>query len=248
MSGSFVIATWNVLHRVHAVNWEEPAIAAHPDEDVRIAAISERIARLAPPPAVFCLQEVSGDQLAALRRTQSGTILATKYPRVPRYRRRADVPPIASDPAEYLVTIVGGHANAKLARATAFPTDPGKGFQIVELAELAVVNTHVSYGGHHAAQCRQLVSELGSRRGTVVIVGDFNADRAACSAQLSGFSAGVPIESGLATRPRATPNGRSESIDHVFVRAGSILDMTVASGNGLSDHNPVIARIELRVG
>ena len=40
-----LVVTWNVLHRIHAVNWDESVIAKHVDEHARIAAIADWIAR-----------------------------------------------------------------------------------------------------------------------------------------------------------------------------------------------------------
>ena len=80
------VATWNVLHRIHAVNWREPVVVLQPDEPARIAEITRRIVALDAD--VVCLQEVSGDQLAALvLALPAATILSHRYPRVPRLFR-----------------------------------------------------------------------------------------------------------------------------------------------------------------
>ena len=34
------LATWNVLHRVHAENFDEGVVAPHPDEAARVASIA----------------------------------------------------------------------------------------------------------------------------------------------------------------------------------------------------------------
>ena len=246
--GSLAIVTWNVLHRIHAVNWEEPAIEAHPDEAARIAAISARLAKgFALPPAVYCLQEVSGDQLASLRSTHAGQIFATSYPRVPHAYRRSEAAPMLRDPSEYLVTIVDGELQARVSHEAVFPTDQGKGFHVVELdTGFVVINTHVSYGEKHAAQCRELAEHARTRGPRcVVVLGDFNADRETCVTRLgSGFSAAALREPGLPTRPRTEPSAKSQTIDHVIVLHGTILEAAVVSGDGLSDHNPVVARIQ----
>jgi endonuclease/exonuclease/phosphatase family metal-dependent hydrolase len=227
------ITTWNVLHRIHAVNWEEPAIAAHPDEDARVAAIAARVATLA---GVVCLQEVSGDLRVAL----AGNRIEMRYPRVPRYFRAHERSAIPRDPGEYLVTIAPEGARAL--HAEAFASDRGKGFQVIEIGDLVVVNTHVSYGDKHAEQCARIV-EMVAAYPRVVIVGDFNADRATCVADLRGAFDG-PIPAGdLPTRPRTQPGTKSERIDHVLARGCSITEAHVASGEGLSDHNPVIATV-----
>ena len=83
------VTTWNVLHRVHASNWGEPAVKAFPDERVRAAAIAAKVERwLRDEDAVVCLQEVSGDLLATLRAARWGSVGLHdhRYPRVPRVR------------------------------------------------------------------------------------------------------------------------------------------------------------------
>jgi hypothetical protein len=80
------VATWNVLHRVHAENWDEDVAVRWPREPERIAAVTARVAGRAEQ--VIALQEVSGDQLASLRAGRAGrTIYALRYPRVPAPRR-----------------------------------------------------------------------------------------------------------------------------------------------------------------
>jgi endonuclease/exonuclease/phosphatase family metal-dependent hydrolase len=236
-----VVATWNVLHRIHAVNWEEPTIRAHAVEDARIAAITARIAR-GFGANVHCLQEVSGDQLASLRATFANHVVATQYPRVPHYFRPAEAAPVPRDPTEHLVTIVDRDARA--AHAEAFPTDQGKGFQAVELDGFTVISTHVSYGDNHTAQCRRLAEYARTLRGTVVIAGDFNADRETCAARLGPDFAGAMLPDGhIPTRPRAEPSKKAQNIDHVFVRTGRVLAVDVIDAGGLSDHNPVVVRL-----
>jgi endonuclease/exonuclease/phosphatase family metal-dependent hydrolase len=235
-----IVVSWNVLHRIHAVNWGEGAISHWPDERSRIGSIADFIAATAAD--VVCLQEVSGDQLQMLRDVEEGEIFAMKYPRVPAFRRATTE--TLRDPAEYLVTIVR-EEGATLVREEAFPTDGGKGFQRIELANrTTVINTHVSFGDKRAAQLARLGVEAQEAPGLVVICGDFNADRVTCAADLGeGFVASVPLD-GLHTRPRQKPSEKSEDIDHVFVRGGKALETTVLDGETRSDHNPV--RVKLR--
>lgn len=234
-----IVVSWNVLHRIHAVNWSEPVIAHWPDERARIGSIADFIAAL--PADVVCLQEVSGDQLAMLRDVEEGELFATQYPRVPAFRK----PTIETlrDPAEYLVTIVRD-TGAHLVRAEAFPTDGGKGFQRVELANATtLVNTHVSFGDKRTAQLARIAIEARQAPGLAIVCGDFNADRASCTDDLGeGFAAAVPHD-GLHTRPRQAPSEKSQDIDHVFVCAGKPLDASVLDAETRSDHNPVRARV-----
>ncbi|WP_067649864.1 hypothetical protein [Nocardia harenae] len=46
------VASWNVLHRVHAENWYEAVALRWPDEAARNAAVAERVAGLGPGFAV----------------------------------------------------------------------------------------------------------------------------------------------------------------------------------------------------
>jgi endonuclease/exonuclease/phosphatase family metal-dependent hydrolase len=230
-----IVVNWNVLHRIHAVNWSEPAIGQWTDERSRIGSIADFIA--ATRADVIGLQEVSGDQLAMLRDIEEGELLVTKYPRVPSFRKPTTE--AMRDPAEYLVTIVRD-TGARLVRAEAFPTDGGKGFQRVELANLTtVINAHVSYGEKRTAQLARIAVEAREAPGLAVVCGDFNADRATCAHDLGdGFVAAVPLD-GLHTRPRQAPTEKSQDIDHVFVLGGKPREAAVLDAETRSDHNPL---------
>lgn len=233
------VVTWNLLHRIHAMNWSEPVIDAHPDETTRIAAITKRIAEFS---GVICLQEVSGDQLASLRQAMpDDTFHVHTYPRVPKPFRPAAVPPLA-DPNEHLVTIMR-RITTRRTQSQTYPTDKGKGFLLVELIDgMAIVNTHVSHGDHHAAQCAQLTSLVRSYP-AVVILGDFNEYRSVCRERLgTGFTAATPAVE-KPTRPRTSPSAKSDVIDHIFVSGCTATEVEVLAGRGLSDHNPVGATI-----
>jgi endonuclease/exonuclease/phosphatase family metal-dependent hydrolase len=235
------LVTWNVLHRVHAVNWAEPVIAAHAEEEKRILGIALRLRTSLPD--VICLQEVSGDQLEVLRMAVPGRVFALKYPRVPRYYRAAPQP-MPRDRTEYLVTIVGEHLAAVERAAEAFDSDRGKGFLIVEVDGLFVVNTHVTYGDKAAAQLRRVVEVIGAR--PCVVVGDFNADRAAVGAYFGAGFAVTELAGDRPTRPRHEPGEKSEMIDHVVVRGCEVASARVEDGEGYSDHNPVRASVRDR--
>lgn len=240
---ALTIATWNVLHRIHAVNWEEPTLAAWRDERDRIASIADWLADADLD--VVCLQEVSGDQLAMLRDVVPGELHAFAYPRVPAYYRRFE-PPVLRDPREHLVVIVR-EGGATPVRADAFATDPGKGFLAVALADgTRVIATHVTYGDKRPAQLAALaaVATAVDDAAPVLVCGDFNADRTACAPDLGdAFAPAVPRTPALPTRPRASGATKAEDIDHVFVRGHAIADAAVADGEGRSDHNPVVVRL-----
>ena len=235
-----IVVTWNVLHRIHAVNWREPVIAAWPDERSRIGSIADWIAGCDAD--VICLQEVSGDQLAMLREVERGELFAFRLARVPAPRVHA--PATLRDPAEYLVTIVRA-AGARQLGATTYPTDDGKGLLRIVLADgTTVIDTHVSYGDKRPAQLAQLAAEVHAAPGPAIVCGDFNADRATCVADLGpGFTAAVPPAASLPTRPRAPPSEKSQDIDHVIVRGGRAAAAMVLDGEGRSDHNPVRAAV-----
>lgn len=235
------MTTWNLLHRVHAVNWGEPTIAQHPDERRRTAAIARMVAAHLEGPGVrvSCLQEVSGDQLHVLREHLPPHVLAFhhRYPRVPCLRDGGA--PVLDDPSEHLVTLVRG-APAHRADARTFATDPGKGFLGVALADGCVVwNTHVSWGPRGADEVQVLVTAVRAHAPTAIITGDFNTGASAVHAALGkGFQL-----SDLADQPPTRIGGAGKCIDHIATWHGRIEDARVLDGEGLSDHQPVTARI-----
>lgn len=247
---SLTVITWNVLHRVHADNWQEPSIGAHPDERVRIAAITSRAAELLTQADALLLQEVSGDQLAALRAaaTADGALTAVAdrvsvasflYPRVPTPRRG---PSPLGDRSEHLV-IVCGDACTPLSQH-AFADDLGKGTLAVTFQEASVLCAHLSHGERHRAQWAEVAALVGRLPAPVILGGDLNADRKTAAALL-GPSArwAAPSAGGRPTRPRVAPSEKSMDIDHVVAWGGEIEQLEVLDGQGLSDHNPVRARI-----
>lgn len=236
------VATWNVLHRIHAENWDEDIVARWPDESERIAAVTARLASRAEQ--VIALQEVSGDQLTSLRAGLAGrTMHAFRYPRVPRPRRR---PSQLYDPAEYLVLLVGGPALAdgpsRVVAAESFADDPGKGALAVRTADALFVSTHVSGDQRRTGQLAHLAGlTAGDLDHPTALLGDFNADRATVA---SGLGADFVIEDlspgALPTRPRP-PGSKPLYIDHVAARGAGISAVAVEDADGLSDHNLVRA-------
>jgi endonuclease/exonuclease/phosphatase family metal-dependent hydrolase len=233
------VATWNVLHRVHAENWGEEVVARWPDEAARVAAVTALLA--GRDERVVALQEVSGDQLAGLRRGLPGrTVHALRYPRVPSPRRG---PLSSADPGEYLVLLVAGAARP--VAAAAFDGDPGKGFLAVEVGGLLVVATHVTFGALRDAELARLASLAREWDGPAVLLGDFNADG---DTVLAGLGSGFVL-AGLAPDAVPTrPGGTVPYIDHVLV-SGAIADGAgVEDVGGLSDHNLVRAAVTLQLG
>jgi endonuclease/exonuclease/phosphatase (EEP) superfamily protein YafD len=244
---SITIATWNVLHRVHAENWAEPAIEAHPDEHARVEAIAARVERLLLVDHAIDaigLQEVSGDQLAALRAriADRATILVQRHRRMPRWRRASTT--AIADPAEYLV--IASREPCSLVRGETFAHDDGKGFlaAVFTGSGAMVVDTHVTYGEPATAQLAVLAAVARAHDGPCVIVGDFNADRARVLDGLGPEFATIdPPAGSLSTRSRADTTTRSRAIDHVVVRRATGDRARVISVDGVSDHNLVLAQI-----
>lgn len=229
--GVITVATWNVLHRVHAENWGEDVLTRWPDETERIAAVTARLA--ARTERVIALQEVSGDQLASLRRAlPERTVHVLRYPRVPTPRHGAS--PL-HDPGEYLVLLVEGPSRPVAAES--FPNAPGKGALAVRIPEALVVTTHLSPDRRLAGQLAR-VAELAARDHPVVLLGDLNADRMTVASALGDFAvADLPP-----THP-ATSDAPAMHIDHVAVRGATIDSATVEDVHGFSDHDLVRATV-----
>jgi hypothetical protein len=233
------VATWNVLHRVHAENWGEEAVRRRPDEAARIAAVTARLGDRTE--RAVALQEVSGDQLADLRRgLPQRTIHTMRYPRVPRPRDGGPSP--LADPAEYLVLLVDGDATPVAAEA--FPDDPGKGLLAVAVDGVVVVATHVGFGAARPGHLGRLADLARRVSGPAVLLGDFNAGAAAVAADLGPGFALAAFAPGA---PPTRPGSRSPHIDHVVVHGGVPDPATVEDMDGLSDHNIVRASVEVGV-
>lgn len=231
------VATWNVLHRIHAENWGEDTPGRWPDESERIAVVTARLAERSEQ--VVALQEVSGDQLAGLRRAMPDrTIHALRYPRVPRPRHGAY--PL-EDPSEHLVLLVNGPAQQLAAEA--FDDDPGKGLLAVRTDEALVIATHMSSDQRRARQLARLAELAATSTGPVVLLGDFNSDRVTVATGLGPEFTVVDLPpDALPTRPRSS-GIKSQHIDHVVVRGGGISGAVVEDADGLSDHNLLRANV-----
>lgn len=240
------VATWNVLHRIHAVNWGDGPLERFPREADRIDRITARVVEeLDGGCDVMCLQEVSGDQLTSLRAAlpDGVQVLILRYPRIPKLRDPG-VPGPLSDPSEHLVTMVAGTAWASTVEGAVFPEDGGKGLLLAAWPGGAVVNTHVTYGEKRVAQLASLAAAARAQSGVVVLAGDFNADSATVGALLGGdFIIAAPVGSLLPTRPRTGDASKSQNIDHILVREGQSEVCAVVDVEALSDHNLVTARI-----
>ncbi|MGV9663209.1 endonuclease/exonuclease/phosphatase family protein [Nocardia niigatensis] len=229
------VATWNVLHRVHADNWASDIVGQWPDEAARIEAVTAAVA--ARTERVIALMEVSGDQLASLRKAlPAREFHVLDYPRVPRPRR---LPNVLDARTEHLVIIVDGSARQIAAESFADAFDPGKGALAIDLDGLLIVATHVSGDERRAAQLVRLRQLTAS--GPAILLGDFNIDRATLAAGLGEeyVVAEFPPDS-IPTRPRDS-GSKSQFIDHVVGRGVPVRDLTVEDVAGTSDHNLVRA-------
>ncbi|MTE14614.1 endonuclease/exonuclease/phosphatase family protein [Nocardia aurantiaca] len=229
------IATWNVLHRVHADNWDSEMAARWPEEAQRIAVVTAAVA--ARKEAVIGLQEVSGDQLASLREAlPDRTFHVLDYPRIPTPRR---VPNTLADRTEHLVLIVRGPSRLVLAEPHAL--DPGKGLVAVEIDGILIIVTHVTGDERRSGQFARLAEVAGD--GPAVLIGDFNVGRDDLAAGLGeGFTVtGFPPDS-VPTRPR-TSGAKSQFIDHVVAHGVPVRGLTVEDVAGVSDHNLVRAEV-----
>ncbi|MGW4371077.1 endonuclease/exonuclease/phosphatase family protein [Nocardia takedensis] len=233
------VTTWNVLHRVHAENWYEDVADRWPVESERIAAITARI--VAMPDRVIALQEVSGDQLAALRTAlPHREFHELKYRRVPRPRHG---PTVLTDRDEYLVLVVDG--GGERVEAESFDSDGGKGVLAVRVGGVTVLATHVTGDARRWEQLTRLREVADAAGGPVVLLGDFNIGRDSVAEHLGDtFTVAELLRDGLPTRLRSSGT-KSQFIDHVVARGVAIVEAGVESAGGLSDHNPVRARLSL---
>ncbi len=226
------VATWNILHRVHAENWGEDIPRHWPDEAERIAAITARLMERAEQ--VIALQEVSGDQLTDLVRAlpSDRTVHALRYPRVPRLRHGTSS---LEDLSEHLVLVVNGPA--RQIAAEAFEDDSGKGLLAVQTGVALVVATHVSPDQRRVGQLARLAELTAASTNPVILLGDFNCDPATVSAALGpGFALAVLPPDALPTRPDGA-GIPARTIDHIVVRGGDTSGAEVEDIGGLSDHN-----------
>ncbi|MGY2009782.1 endonuclease/exonuclease/phosphatase family protein [Nocardia gipuzkoensis] len=234
------VATWNVLHRVHADNWYEDVATRWPDEGARIAAITARVAERTE--RIIALQEVSGDQLASLRMAlPDRTFHAMRYQRLPTPRR---MPSALLDGGEYLVVLTA-EPSRELA-AESFAHDGGKGALVIDAGELTVIATHVTGDRRRTDQLSRLAELVSDAPApAAVLLGDFNTDRASVAAGLGDdFVVAECVAGALPTRPRSS-GAKSQYIDHVVVHGASVTGASVDDVGGVSDHNLVHAAVTL---
>ena len=237
------ILTWNVLHRIHAENYDDPAVGRWPDEVARTRHVVALIsgAMRAGTIDVALLQELSGDTLAALRsELQNYSVISHVYPRVPRPRRARSA---LIAPEEHLVVV--GPTGARRLHSETFGTDPGKGLLAVEVAlGVSVATTHVSFGASSQAQLARL-SQLAQEIPSVCCVGgDFNAPRAVVAQNLSEEFEVAEVAAGPSRTHSPNDDRHGRDLDHLCFRRGTITEVRVLLSSGLSDHRPVWASFQ----
>jgi endonuclease/exonuclease/phosphatase family metal-dependent hydrolase len=227
------IATWNVLHWVHAQKYGEKAIlSAFVTEEERARAVVDRVAAIEAE--VKCLQEVSGDTLRLLEsRFGNDRVHSFRLPRTPIH---AGVN-VLRDPSENLVIITA--CAGVVVHAQAFVGDDGKGLVAVRLADdTLVVCTHVSGDSEkNEQQLRAIDDWIGSAHGSVILCGDFNADIKETLGRLRpGWHAAVVQSPIKVSRPKS-----NQLIDHILSWPQPILaSARIEAAAGLSDHNILI--------
>ncbi len=239
--------TWNVLHRVHAENYNEPTVTVWPDESARVNAITALVHKAVTAEAcdLVLLQEVSGDVLNELRRRlpQDVKVCSHQVPRHPTFKKPTQT--VLTDASEHVVVI--GPLSLTPIRAQTAADDSGKGLLAVQVTQgVFAISTHVSWGKKGVAQLQALQGLLKSLTGTVVIGGDFNAERSVVSAQL-GENLTVTELAADSPRTRSNPDGEGADIDHLVCRGAVWNDVHVVAHHGLSDHHPLIATLALAV-
>lgn len=208
----------------------------HPDEALRVRLIAQRVGELVQAGAAVALQEVSGDQLAALREVVPAgrVVMSHRAPRLPKLRNGGC---LLADVSEHLVLLVP--AGATVLAAATFANDPGKGFLAVQLDELLVINTHVTFADKGIPQLERLATLCAAAQGPTVVVGDFNASSSVVLAGLPGARL-ADVSAGLLRTRTGEPG---HDIDHVVVFRALVEEAEVLDGGGLSDHNPVRATV-----
>jgi endonuclease/exonuclease/phosphatase (EEP) superfamily protein YafD len=238
------ILTWNVLHRVHAETYADPAIAPWPLEEKRVEGVVRFVSRALKKEgfSVVLLQEVSGDVLAALREAlPEWDVFDHCYPRMPRQK----MPSTLKDPREHLVVIAP--SGSTMVRAHTFESDQGKGFVMVRIpGGFVVASVHLTWGGKALPQLAVVAQVLADAQTPLVMGGDFNAGRRVVE-EAAGPSvkiSSLPEPNPLRTRPDADGTGGSD-IDHLLARHATLKDARVLESEGLSDHRPVSATVGL---
>lgn len=235
------VMTWNVLHRVHAENYREPAVTQWPDESARVKAVSALVLKAVTADGcdLVLLQEVSGDVLNELRHRLPPElkICSHQVPRMPKLK--VDTKASLYDSSEHVVVI--GPGTLQTVRAQTAADDGGKGFIAARVNEgLVAISTHVSWGSKGLAQLGALHQVISALPGTVVLGGDFNADRDEVTRGLGDGYVVAEAPAG-SRRTRQSPDGEGADIDHLLVRGARWSDAQVAEHHGLSDHSPLIA-------
>lgn len=237
------VLTWNVLHRVHAENYGEPAVHRWPDEAERVRRVVSLVSKALRVDGfgAVLLQEVSGDVLESLRNhLPVWAVLDHPHPRMPRQKRPGGA--TMRDLSEHLVVVAP--KGSTVLRAQTFAEDPGKGVLAVTMPSgWVIASTHVSWGPRSEAQLATLRELLQVSSAPVCIGGDFNTER---EVLVRAFGEEVTV----GTLPPGSPRTRlvedgtgGVDIDHVLVCRAELRDLRVLEHSELSDHRPVAATV-----
>lgn len=226
------IATWNVLHWVHARNHSED-LSRFSTEEERARAVVDRVIHM--DAEATCLQEVSGDTLELITATFGRErVHSFQLPRVPELKAGASV---LRDSSENLVIITAGIK----VHAQAFTDDDGKGFIAVRCrGDTLIVNTHISGDPKYSLlQLKGLDNWISSQPGPATLCGDFNADVSTTLDSLRPGWDAARIRSALTvSRPKS-----NQLIDHILHwNRPEPAVASVEDAGGISDHNLVISR------
>lgn len=224
------VATWNVLHWVHAQNHRED-LSRFPTEQKRARAVVDRIVYM--DAEVTCLQEVSGDTLELITATVGRECVHSfQLPRVPKLKAGASV---LRDSSENLVIVTAGIK----VHFQAFSDDDGKGFIAVRCRSgTLVVNTHISGDPkNRPLQLKALDAWISSQPGPVILCGDFNCDAMQTLQSLRpGWGVAVVRSDLKISRPKS-----NQLIDHILSWNGTEPAFAnIEDVGGISDHNLVI--------
>ncbi len=235
--------TWNVLHRVHAENYCEPMVTLWPDETARVQAVAALVLKAIAQDLceVVLLQEVSGDVLEEVRRRLPPSLIVCSHqvPRVPAFKTPSST--MLGDASEHVVVIAG--AGLTSWRAVTAADDAGKGLIAVQLRPgVIAVSTHVSFGAKGTAQLQTLRELMAEMPGTVLIGGDFNAER---QEVVLGLGERLEVTELASAATRLNPDGEGSTIDHLIARGGTWSGVSVLEHHGLSDHLPLVATLTI---
>ena len=188
---TLVVKSWNVLHGVHEFNYQfqtSPVLKKYqcqydPSkgylasnyahlENQRIRDLAKTIKNELQFNVVACLQEVPGNLLDLLKIENPDYICYSyKYPRLPILKNLSGQ--LYSNSAEFLVTMAHKSLPINQVQTIQFD-DPGKACLFLEMKDLSILNTHLSFGIERNKALDQIFAAAIAKN--FVLVGDMNID------------------------------------------------------------------------